>query len=118
LVAEEVARVYPELVTHGMDGKVQSVRYLEFTALLLNELQKQANQLQTQTKQLQTQANVTRELAQRLEAKDRQLAAQQREVDALRRKDATIDTLSARLAVLEQQARMAHLESVGSLASK
>ena len=40
LVAEEVERVYPELVTRGTDGKLQSVRYLEFTALLLNELQK------------------------------------------------------------------------------
>ena len=35
LVAEQVARVYPELVTRGTDGKVQSVRYLELTALLL-----------------------------------------------------------------------------------
>jgi hypothetical protein len=60
LVAAEVARVYPELVVHGTDGKVMSVRYLEFTALLLNELQ--------------TQARETQELAQRLETKDRQLA--------------------------------------------
>jgi Chaperone of endosialidase len=44
LVAEEVARVYPELVTRDTDGKLQSVRYLEFTALLLNELQKQARE--------------------------------------------------------------------------
>jgi hypothetical protein len=68
LVAEEVARVYPELVSRGADGKVQSVRYLEFTALLLNELQKQ------QTK----------------------LAAQQREIDALKKKDASINALSER----------------------
>jgi Chaperone of endosialidase len=40
LVAEEVARVYPEMVIRGTDGKVEGVRYLEFTALLLNELQK------------------------------------------------------------------------------
>ena len=77
LVAEEVARMYPELVTRDTDGKLQSVRYLEFTALLLNELQKQ-------TKQLQTQASRTRELAQRLETKDGQLAALQREIDALK----------------------------------
>src|SRR5262249_35504500 len=29
LVAEEVARVYPELVTKGADGKVESVQYHE-----------------------------------------------------------------------------------------
>jgi hypothetical protein len=44
LIAEEVMRVYPELVTYGADGKVQSVRYLELTALLLNQLQKQAKE--------------------------------------------------------------------------
>jgi hypothetical protein len=42
LVAEEVAKVYPELVTYGMDGKVETVRYLTFISMLLNELQKQA----------------------------------------------------------------------------
>jgi hypothetical protein len=52
-------------LTYGPDGELQSFRYLEFTALLLNELQKQAK--------------VARELAHRLETKDRQLAAQQRE---------------------------------------
>jgi hypothetical protein len=40
LVAEEVARVYPQLVTRGTDGKVESVRYLELNAMLLNQLQK------------------------------------------------------------------------------
>jgi hypothetical protein len=43
LVAEEVQRVYPNLVAYRPDGKLQSVRYLEFTALLLNELQRQDN---------------------------------------------------------------------------
>ena len=46
LVAEEVQRVYPNLVTYASDGKLQSVRYLEFTALLLNELQKQDRDIQ------------------------------------------------------------------------
>jgi trimeric autotransporter adhesin len=104
LVAEEVERVYPELVTRGPEGKVQSVRYLEFTALLLNELQKQAKG--------------TRELAQRLEMKDRQLAAQQREIDALKQKDASINALSERLAALEQQVRTATPQGLRSLASK
>jgi Chaperone of endosialidase len=101
LVAEEVARVYPELVTRGIDGKVQSVRYLEFTALLLNELQKQA-----------------KETRQRLEMKDRQLAAQQREIDALKQKDASVNALSQRLAALEQQIRTATPPGLRSLVSK
>jgi septal ring factor EnvC (AmiA/AmiB activator) len=119
LVAEEVARVYPELVVRGTDGKVESVRYLELTGLLLNELQKQSSQLQTQTNQLKAQASETRELAQRMQTKDQQIAAQQREIDALKQQNASINTaLSQRLAALEQQARPATPPGLRSLASK
>jgi len=40
LVAEEVARVYPDLVSHDVDGKVVSVHYHELVPMLLNEIQK------------------------------------------------------------------------------
>ena len=49
LIAEEVARLYPELVSYGPDGKPQTVRYLELTAMLLNELQKQNCQLRKES---------------------------------------------------------------------
>jgi hypothetical protein len=45
LVAEEVARLYPELVSYGADGNVESVHYLSLVPMLLNELQKQTNQI-------------------------------------------------------------------------
>jgi hypothetical protein len=111
LVAEEVERVYPELVIRGTDDKVMSVRYLEFTALLLNELQKQHTELQKQTEK-------TQKLAQRLETKDQQIAVQQREIDALKQKDASINALSERLAALEQQVHTATPQGRRSLASK
>jgi hypothetical protein len=41
LIAEEVAKVYPELVISGPDGQPESVAYHELPALLLNEIQKQ-----------------------------------------------------------------------------
>jgi hypothetical protein len=44
-----VARVYPELVDYGDDGRPQPVRYLELGAMLLNELQKQAAENQRQS---------------------------------------------------------------------
>ena len=90
LVAEEVERVYPELVARGPDGKVQSVRYLELTALLLNELQKQTTKI----------------------------TAQQHEIDALKQQNASLNALSERLAALEQQVRMATPQGLRSLASK
>jgi hypothetical protein len=41
LIAEEVARVYPELVIRDAQGKIMSVRYDELAPMLLNELHKQ-----------------------------------------------------------------------------
>jgi hypothetical protein len=45
LIAEEVAKVYPELVTKGVDGKIESVQYHELIPLLLNEVQHQQQEL-------------------------------------------------------------------------
>ncbi len=53
LVAEEVARVYPELISYGPDGKPLTVHYLMLTAMLLNEVQKQAKQNERQAEQIQ-----------------------------------------------------------------
>jgi hypothetical protein len=39
LIAEEVAAVYPELVTRTASGEVQTVKYHELIPMLLNELQ-------------------------------------------------------------------------------
>jgi hypothetical protein len=40
LIAEEVERVAPELVVHGADGKLLTVRYDQVNAMLLNEVQR------------------------------------------------------------------------------
>src|SRR5262245_24422229 len=41
LIAEEVATVYPELVSRTAAGEVQTVKYHELTPMLLNELQRE-----------------------------------------------------------------------------
>jgi len=41
LIAEEVAAVYPELVTRTATGDVQTVKYQELIPTLLNELQRE-----------------------------------------------------------------------------
>ncbi len=53
LIAEEVARVYPELVSYA-DGKVVTVHYHELVPMLLNEAQKQAKLIEQQAKQTKT----------------------------------------------------------------
>jgi Chaperone of endosialidase len=52
LIAEEVAKVYPELVTRGANGDVEAVRYHEVMPMLLNEVQHQQRQLATQAQEL------------------------------------------------------------------
>jgi len=83
LVAEEVARIYPELVTNGDDGKPETVAYHLLPAMLLNELQKQVRENQR---------------------KDAQIAALKKQIKSLQRETARIDMLIARVSVLEQQA--------------
>jgi polyhydroxyalkanoate synthesis regulator phasin len=84
LIAEEVEKVYPELVIDGSDGKAETVEYQVLPAMLLNEVQKQS-----------------RQLAQ----KDAQIGALQRQLVALQKKDSEIDALAGRLDALERQAR-------------
>ena len=55
LVAEEVAKLYPEMVGYDNDGQPSSVKYQSLAPLLLNEVQKQNAQLQKQDLQLQNQ---------------------------------------------------------------
>jgi len=45
LIAEEVDKVYPELVIRDEAGQIQGVRYDELTPMLLNEMQRQKTQL-------------------------------------------------------------------------
>ena len=45
LIAEEVAHVYPELVSYNKDNKPESVRYNDLPAMLLNEVQKLRKEL-------------------------------------------------------------------------
>ncbi len=52
LVAEEVAKVYPELVAYGTDGKPMTVRYSMLSAMLLNELQKQTLKIARQQQEM------------------------------------------------------------------
>jgi hypothetical protein len=45
LIAEEVVKVYPELVTKGAEGKMEGVQYEELIPMLLNEVQHQQQEI-------------------------------------------------------------------------
>jgi hypothetical protein len=75
LVAEEVARVYPELVSYGPDGKVETVNYLTLTSMLLNELQKRTAENRRLTAKNHRQAERLASVEKRLSALERTIAA-------------------------------------------
>ena len=97
LIAEEVEKVYPELVIDGADGKAETVAYQVLPAMLLNEVQKQARDKDAQIAALR-----------------RQVASQEKQIDALKKKDAQIDALAERMNALERQARLARPEHLAS----
>jgi hypothetical protein len=70
LIAEEVTKIYPELVTRNAAGEVESVRYHELIPMLLNEVQQQQRQLaslKATVKQLQERDSVMTARLERLE---------------------------------------------------
>jgi hypothetical protein len=89
LIAEEVQRSYPELVTYGADGRVDGVRYDLLPAMLINEMQKLARDKNAQISVLR-----------------RQVALQQKQLDTLKKRDAQIDALTERMNAIESQARL------------
>ena len=52
LIAEEVAKVYPELVIRGGSGEIEGVRYEELAPMLLNEVQQQEQTMDAQERRL------------------------------------------------------------------
>jgi hypothetical protein len=46
LIAEEVARVYPDLVVRDAEGRIQTVQYQKLAPMLLNELQKMKSEFE------------------------------------------------------------------------
>jgi hypothetical protein len=63
LVAEEVAAVYPQLVTYGPTGEVRTVKYQEVIPMLLNELQRQQQAIKRQEQELAEMSVLRKEMA-------------------------------------------------------
>ena len=66
LIAEEVAKVYPELVAYDNDGQPYAVRYQYLSTMLLNEMQKQYRRTEAQTEIIEAQAKKIEQLEERL----------------------------------------------------
>jgi len=67
LISEEVAQVFPTLVSYDDDGKPFTVRYSFLTPLLLNEVQRQEGQLASLREQMADRDRQLADLSRRLE---------------------------------------------------
>ena len=68
LIAEEVAKVNPDLVVRNRDGEIYSVRYEAVNAMLLNEFLKEHRTVQEQSQELQRQAATIAKQQKQIEA--------------------------------------------------
>ena len=75
LIAEEVAEVNPQLVVRGKDGEVQTVRYEQINAMLLNEFLKEHRKNEEQQKQIDVLTAQLKEQAAQIQKVSAQLEA-------------------------------------------
>jgi trimeric autotransporter adhesin len=83
LIAEEVAKVYPDLVAYDQDGQPYAVRYQYLTTMLLNEVQKQHRQAEAQAAQIAAQQQEIESLKQRLQVQHAALQQRLSQLEAL-----------------------------------
>jgi hypothetical protein len=92
LIAEEVAKVYPELVIRNEDGRIDGVRYEELAPMLLNEMQRQQRKLVAHEEKLAAQA-------QQLGALQQQFAQLQQLNRAMQAALSKLQTVDSRVAM-------------------
>jgi len=95
LIAEEVAKVFPELVIRDDAGTIQGIRYDELAPMLLNEVQQQQ---------------------QKIAAQDQRAAAQDAEISQLKQQQKAFVGLQKQLA--ELQAAIAKLKPKDQLVAR
>src|ERR1019366_1216990 len=77
LIAEEVAKVYPEMVAYDKEGQPYTVKYQLLAPMLLNEFQKQHSVVAAQQEEMHS-------LREQTKAQQQQMLAQQQEIEGLK----------------------------------
>ena len=104
LIAEDVEKISPDLVTRGGDGKVNSVRYDAVNAMLLNEFLKEHRKIEAQQSKIDKQEATMTEL--------RSVIAQQQEgmevlATRLEEQASQIQKVSAQIGVSKPASKVA-----------
>ncbi len=83
LVAEEVEKVNPDLVTRDAEGKVYTVRYEAVNAMLLNEFLKEHRRIEEQGCEVQEEKSTMSQLKTTVARQDAIIAQQQKEMETV-----------------------------------
>jgi hypothetical protein len=101
LIAEEVEKVDPDLVTRNEKGEAEAVRYDAVNAMLLNEFLKEHKKVENQTRKVQDQEATISQLKSTVAKQDATIAQQQKGMEAvtarLNEQAAQIQNVSAQL---------------------
>jgi len=101
LVAEEVAEVNPDLVTHDPKGDISTVRYEAVNAMLLNEFLKEHRKVEEQERKMSEQSRKAQEQEATIAELKASMGQQQKGIDVLtaqlKEQAAQIQKVSARL---------------------
>jgi predicted ribosome quality control (RQC) complex YloA/Tae2 family protein len=93
LIAEEIDKVYPDLVAHDHDGSIETVRYHKLTPMLLNEV-----------KRLDV---LLREQADKNRALEQEVVALKQQMEVVQTQAQLNEALTARLSRLENRGELA-----------
>jgi hypothetical protein len=87
LIAEEVAKVYPELVIRDASGRIDGVRYDELAPMLLNEMQQQRAQMNAKINAQAAEMNHLKSQVAQLHDLQQQMAAMSATLQKLQSQD-------------------------------
>ena len=117
LIAEEVAKVYPELVVRGKDGQIETVQYHKLTPMLLNEVQRLSKAWQAEKDQNLAQESTLKDAQAKVSALESRMLTQtqamiemKQQMTLVQAQAQRMETLAARLVKLDTQ------PTVGTLA--
>jgi hypothetical protein len=83
LVAEDVAKVNPDLVVRDRNGEIYSVRYDAVNAMLLNEFLKEHRMVEEQSRKIQQQETTITQLKSSAAKQEATATRQQKQIEAL-----------------------------------
>ena len=102
LIAEEVDKVYPELVIRDREGTIQGVRYDELAPMLLNEVERQQAQLAEQSEQSAEQQALIQDQARQLTDARTEIERANEERTVMQAKLTALSGLQTRVDALER----------------